>query len=80
MTLARQYKGYAFNNTIFRCGVGVHKGMTRHNRCFYLRNLMLDIGSRFIQQEPRDDAIEYDSFAYARNFTIVVLEDWVPGS
>ena len=56
-----------FNNTIFRCGVGLHKGMTQHNRCFYLGNLLLDIGHKFIQQEPRDDVIERDSLAYAGN-------------
>ena len=56
-----------FNNTIYNCGVGLHKGMTQHNRCFYLGNLMLDIGHKFIQQEPRDDVIEYDSLAYAGN-------------
>jgi len=56
-----------FNNTIFRCGVGLHKGMTQHNRCYYLGNLMLDIGHKFIQQEPRDDVIEHHSLAYAGN-------------
>jgi hypothetical protein len=56
-----------FSNTVFRCGVGLHKGMTQHNRCLYLGNLMLDIGHKFIQQEPRPEAIEHGSLAYARN-------------
>ncbi|MBT3379091.1 MAG: hypothetical protein HN742_28120 [Lentisphaerae bacterium] len=56
-----------FNNTIFRFGVGLHKGMTQHNRCHYLGNLMLDIGHKFIQQEPRDDIIEADTLAWTGN-------------
>ena len=56
-----------FNNTMYNCGVGLHKGMTQHNRCYYLGNLMLDIGHKFIQQEPKTSIIEFDSLAYARN-------------
>jgi hypothetical protein len=56
-----------FNNTIFRFGVGLHKGMTQHNRCLYLGNLMLDIGHKFIQQEPRDNVIEHDTLAWTGN-------------
>jgi hypothetical protein len=56
-----------FNNTIFRFGVGLHKGMTQHNRCYYLGNLILDIGHKFIQQEPRDDVIEYGALAWEDN-------------
>lgn len=56
-----------FNNTIYRFGVGVHKGMTQHNRCFYLGNLMLDIGNQYFLQEPMHSIIEYDSLAYSQN-------------
>ena len=56
-----------FNNTMYCFGVGLHKGMTQHNRCYYLGNLMLDIGHKFIQQEPKSSIIEYHSLGYANN-------------
>jgi len=56
-----------FNNTMYCFGVGFHKGMTQHNRCYYLGNLMLDVGHKFIQQEAVPSVIEYHSLAYAKN-------------
>lgn len=56
-----------FNNTMYCFGVGLHKGMTQHNRCYYLGNLMLDMGHKFIQQEPIPSTIEYHSLGYANN-------------
>jgi hypothetical protein len=64
---AMGFMNTVFNNTMYRFGVGLHKGMTQHNRCYYLGNLMLDIGHKFIQQEPTQSPIEYDSLAYAKN-------------
>lgn len=64
---AMGFMNTVFNNTMYRFGVGLHKGMTQHNRCYYLGNLMLDIGHKFIQQEPTQSVIEYDSLAYAKN-------------
>ncbi len=56
-----------FGNTIYCFGVGLHKGMIQHNRCYYLGNLMLDIGHCFVQQEPLPSVIDYHSLAYAKN-------------
>jgi hypothetical protein len=64
---AMGFMNLVFNNTMYRFGVGLHKGMTQHNRCYYMGNLMLDIGHKFIQQEPTPSAIEYHSLAYANN-------------
>ena len=64
---AMGFMNTVFNNTMYRFGVGLHKGMTQHNRCYYLGNLMLEMGHKFIQQEPTQSVIEYDSLAYAKN-------------
>ncbi|NOZ22492.1 MAG: LamG domain-containing protein [Planctomycetes bacterium] len=64
---AQGFMNVVFNNTFYRFGVGLHKGMLQHNRCYYLGNLMLDIGNYFIRQEPSDEFLEYRSLAYARN-------------
>jgi hypothetical protein len=64
---AMGFMNVVFNNTLYNCGVGLHKGMYQHNRCYYLGNLMLDIGHKFIQQEVRPSALEHHSLAYARN-------------
>ncbi len=64
---AMGFMNQVFNNTFYNFGVGLHKGMTQHNRCYYLGNLMLGIGHKFIQQEPRQTCIEYDSLAWAKN-------------
>ena len=64
---AMGFMNVVFNNTMFNFGVGLHKGMIQHNRCYYLGNLMLDMGDNFIQQEPLPSTIEYHSLAYAKN-------------
>ena len=64
---AAGFMNEVFNNTIYRFGVSLHKGMFQHNRCYYLGNLMLDIGHKFIQQEPTQKVIEHDNLAYGRN-------------
>ncbi|HBN26000.1 MAG TPA: hypothetical protein DD405_00825 [Desulfobacteraceae bacterium] len=56
-----------FNNTMYNFGVGIHKDMTQHNRSYYLGNLMLDMGHKFIQHEAKPEVIEYHSLAYANN-------------
>lgn len=55
-----------FNNTFMGFAVGIHKGMTQHNRGLYLGNLILDMGHSFILQEPRSH-IEYTSLAFTNN-------------
>lgn len=64
---AQGFMNTVFNNTFHRFGVGLHKGMLQHNRCFYLGNLMLDIGNYFIRHEPSDEHLEYGTLAYTRN-------------
>jgi len=64
---AQGFMNTVFNNTFYNCGVGLHKGMLQHNRCYYLGNLMLDIGNYFVRQESSDEFLEYDSLAYVRN-------------
>jgi len=64
---AQGFMNTVFNNTFHRFGVGLHKGMLQHNRCFYLGNLMLDIGNYFIRHEPTDEGLEYTTLAYAGN-------------
>ena len=56
-----------FHNTIYRFAVGLHKGMFQHNRSYYIGNLMLDIGSRFIQHEALDNSVDYQTLAYSHN-------------
>ncbi|MEE9302895.1 MAG: LamG-like jellyroll fold domain-containing protein, partial [Thiotrichaceae bacterium] len=56
-----------FHNTLYRFGVGLHKGMFQHNRSYYIGNLMLDIGHRFIQHEARQDSIDQQTLAYSHN-------------
>ena len=64
---AQGFMNVVFNNTFYNFGVGLHKGMLQHNRCYYLGNLMLDMGNYFIRQETTDEFLEYESLAYARN-------------
>ena len=64
---AMGFMNTVFNNTMCNFAIGLHKGMIQHDRCRYLGNLMLDIGHKFIQQEPKTSIIEFDSLAYARN-------------
>ena len=64
---AMGFMNTVFNNTMYSFGMGLHKGMTQHDRCRYMGNLMLDMGHKFIQQEPKTSIIEFDSLAYARN-------------
>ena len=64
---AMGFMNTVFSNTMYNVGVGLHKGMIQHDRCRYLGNLMLDIGHKFIQQEPKTSIIEFDSLVYARN-------------
>ncbi|NOY83204.1 MAG: hypothetical protein GXP31_19595, partial [Kiritimatiellaeota bacterium] len=63
---AAGFMNVVFNNTLYNCGVGLHKGMFQHNRCYYLGNLMLDIGNYFIRQETTRRT-DYSTLAYARN-------------
>ncbi|HDI45938.1 MAG TPA: hypothetical protein ENF60_01215 [Candidatus Omnitrophica bacterium] len=57
-----------FNNTIYNCGAGLHKGMYQHNRCYYLNNLFLNIGNIFIIQTVKKvPEIEYTTLGYASN-------------
>jgi len=64
---AQGFMNVVFNNTFHNFGVGLHKGMLQHNRCYYLGNLMLDMGNYFIRQETTDEFLEYKTLAYARN-------------
>ena len=64
---AAGFMNTVFNNTMYRFGIGIHKGMFQHNRCYYLGNMMLDMGHKFIQQEPIPSIIEYHSLGYANN-------------
>lgn len=59
-----------FQNTFYRFGVGLHKGMLQHNRDYYLGNLVVDAGLQQILQEPRPDTIEYGTLAFARNLFV----------
>ena len=64
---AQGFLNSVFNNTFYRFGIGLHRGMNGFNRCVYLNNLMLEIGCSFIGQEPKPDTIEYNSLAYGYN-------------
>ena len=64
---AQGFMNTVFNNTIYRCAVGLEKDMSEHNRCFYLNNLFLNIGSGFIVHKPPPSVIEYESLAYTNN-------------
>lgn len=64
---AMGFMNTVFNNTMFRFGVGLHKGMLQHNRSYYIGNLLLDIGHKFIQHEPKTFVIEHNNLAYAKN-------------
>ena len=64
---AQGFMNVVFNNTFYNFGVGLHKGMLQHNRCYYFGNLMLDMGNYFIRQETSDECLEYRTLAYARN-------------
>lgn len=64
---AMGFMNTVFHNTMYRFGVGLHKGMFQHNRSYYIGNLMLDIGNRFIRHEARDDSIDYQTLAYSHN-------------
>ncbi len=64
---AMGFMNTVFNNTFVNFAVGIHKGNSaQHNRCFYLGNLLLDMGHSFIQQTPGSN-IEYETLAYADN-------------
>ena len=52
---AEGFMNIIFNNTMYNCAVGIHKGMQMHNRCYYLNNLFIDIGERYISQEPYEN-------------------------
>ena len=56
-----------FNNTFYRFAVGLHKGMSQHNRDYYLANLFIDMGLSDIDQEPKDKTIDYPTLAFTRN-------------
>ncbi|NOY83112.1 MAG: hypothetical protein GXP31_19115 [Kiritimatiellaeota bacterium] len=68
---AEGFMNVVFNNTMYNCAVGLHKGMGMHNRCYYLNNLFIAIGERYIDQEVYGknigEALQYDSLAYAGN-------------
>ncbi len=64
---AMGFMNTVFNNTMYRFGVGLHKGMVQHNRGYYLGNLMLDIGLMFISQEVSPKYIDYKTLAFAKN-------------
>ena len=64
---AMGFMNIVFNNTFYRFGTGLHKGMFQHNRNYYLGNLFLDMGLSFIEQEPRSDTIDYGTLAFTKN-------------
>ncbi|MFC1611482.1 right-handed parallel beta-helix repeat-containing protein, partial [Myxococcota bacterium] len=64
---AMGFMNTVFHNTFYRYSVGLHKGMVQHNRCRYLGNLLIDMGQKFIRQEPRQDVIEHSGLAYGQN-------------
>ncbi len=64
---AMGFMNTVFNNTMYRFGIGIHKGMIQHNRCYYLGNLISGMGHKFIQHEPAEATLEYDSLAYTNN-------------
>ena len=64
---AQGFLNMVFNNTMYNFGVGLHKGMKAHNRCYYLNNLMIDMGLKFVDQEPAESYIEFDSTALGYN-------------
>lgn len=55
-----------FNNTIYNCAVGIHKGGGTDNRNYYLNNLIINTGERYISDRVTDNS-ELDSIAYAYN-------------
>ena len=63
---AMGFMNVVFNNTFFRFGTGLHKGMYQDNRNYYLGNLLLDMGVNFIQHEPAEP-IDYSTLAFSRN-------------
>ena len=56
-----------FNNTFYRFVLGIHKGMDQHNRSYYIGNLFMDMGRKYIQQEPANDVIDYRTLAFQGN-------------
>lgn len=56
-----------FNNTLYRFTTGLHKGMHQHNRNYYLANLFIDMGLSYIEQEPKQNTIDYATLAFTRN-------------
>ena len=67
---AMGFMNTVFQNTFYRFGVGLHKGMFQDNRNYYLGNLVVDAGLQQILQEPRPDTIEYGTLAFARNLFV----------
>jgi len=63
---ATGFMNIVFNNTIYNCAVGFRKGMAAHNRCYYLNNLFIDIGEKFIFHQVQKN-IEHSSLAYSEN-------------
>ena len=64
---AMGFMNTVFNNTFYRFGIGLHKGMFQHNRNYYLGNLFIDMGLGYIEHEPREDSIDYSTLAFSYN-------------
>lgn len=64
---AMGFMNTVFNNTFYRFGTGLHKGMFQHNRNYYLGNLFIDMGLGYIEQEPSEDSIDYSTLAFSHN-------------
>ncbi|MBN1675737.1 MAG: right-handed parallel beta-helix repeat-containing protein [Kiritimatiellae bacterium] len=65
---AQGFLNMVFNNTIIRCADGLHKGMTyEHNRCYYLNNLMVEMGLHFFNTAVPSKATEFDTLAFGYN-------------
>ena len=63
---AEGFMNIFFNNTIYNCALGFHKGMGMHNRCYYLNNLFLKIGERYFSHEVGKN-LEFESLAFSGN-------------
>ena len=66
---AMGFMHYFFNNKISKFGVAFHKGMLQHNRCFYIGNVMVDIGNQFFLHEVPNRFIEYDTLGFYKNIS-----------
>ncbi|OHD55197.1 MAG: hypothetical protein A2096_11710 [Spirochaetes bacterium GWF1_41_5] len=60
---AEGFMNVVFNNTIYNFALGMRKGMNMNNRSYYLNNLFINMGQRYIYQQTRNTEMENLAFA-----------------